>query len=486
MTRAETSSSFKGEAGMGQATPSVAVLAFANRSASADDEYFSDGLADELLNVLTKIKGLRVAARTSAFSFKGKQATVAQIGSALNVSCVLEGSVRKSGDRVRVSVQLVNVVDGFQLWGETYDRKLDDIFAVQDDIAQSVVNELRHALMGESPAPPEKLAAEIALATRARSDNPEAVRLCMQARFLAEQRTVAELQAAIAWYEQAIALDPTYSAAYAGLARTLEFLASYGAFDGKEITDLWGRVQAAAEAAIAHDPQNADAYLILARCAGIVEHDMAKTDRLVAHAYALNPNSVEVLRAQAHQHKVRRRYDDERAVLKKALALDPLALMARVNLASVALSQRRDDEALHMLLEIKQMSPGWWMPEAHLSQLEQVRGNQQAAIEHIIAMHRLRGNVRAADSTRAAFAAGGWEGYMRAAIANPEALSARRVELAYYHMVLGETDSAFVRLHEMISTYDERIWMIAADPRFEPLYADPRYAELLERTGFMR
>src|SRR4029078_5152440 len=128
---------------------SIAVLPFANRSASADDEYFSDGLADELLNVLSKIKGLRVIARSSTFTFKGKQATAAEFGRALDVATLLEGSVRKAGNRVRISVQLVNVADSSHLWSETYDRTLDDIFAVQDDIAQWVVKELRALLLGQ-------------------------------------------------------------------------------------------------------------------------------------------------------------------------------------------------------------------------------------------------------------------------------------------------------------------------------------------------
>src|SRR3989454_1461286 len=128
---------------------SIAVLPFVNRSASADDEYFSDGLADELLNVLAKIKGLRVTARTSSFHFRGKDTTIAEIGEALDVATILEGSVRKAGTRARISVQLVRVADSSHLWSETYDRTLEDIFAVQDDIAQSVVKELRTTLLGE-------------------------------------------------------------------------------------------------------------------------------------------------------------------------------------------------------------------------------------------------------------------------------------------------------------------------------------------------
>ena len=468
-----------------RAAPSIAVLAFANRSASADDEYFSDGLADELLNVLAKIKGLRVAARTSAFSFKGKNDDIATIGQKLNVATVLEGSVRKSGNRVRISVQLVKVDDGFQLWGETYDRTLDDIFAVQDDIAQSVVKELRTTLLGESPAPQEKIAAEIAQATTARSENPEALRLCMQARFLAEKRTNAELEAAITWYEQAIALDPTYAAAYAGLARALDLLASYGTYDGRDPMPLWARAKAAAKAAIAHDPTNADAYLSLARQASDIDRNMAAADRLIAKAFELNPNSVEVYRAQASQHMRRRRFDDARAALERAIALDPLSMMARVNLAAEHMSLKRFDDAARILNEVKQMNPGWWVPEAHLMRLAQLQGNQTEGIEHLILWQQLRGNPAAAAFARAELDAGGWQGFMRAAIAEPAKAGVGRAMLAHYHLVLGDTDAAFALLHESISAHDESIWMIVSDPRFEPLYGDPRYVELVKRTGFL-
>ncbi len=151
--------------------PSIAVLPFVNRSHDEDDEYFSDGLADELLNVLAKIRGLRVAARSSAFTFKGKGDHVAEVGRALNVATVLEGSVRKAGNRVRISVQLVKVADGYHLWSETYDRTLEDIFAVQDDIAQSVVKELRTTLLGEAADAKAsgEVTAEVAAAVKGRA-----------------------------------------------------------------------------------------------------------------------------------------------------------------------------------------------------------------------------------------------------------------------------------------------------------------------------
>jgi TolB-like protein len=170
---------------------SIAVLPFVNRSASREDEYFSDGLADELLNVLAKIRGLRVAARTSAFTFKGKDATVAEIGRALNVATVLEGSVRTSGARVRIAVQLVKVSDGYPLWSETFDRMLDDVFAVQEDIARAVVRELRATLLGDSSTPADsgELRDEVSRALHDRRSDPEAAPPLFQARHFMERST---------------------------------------------------------------------------------------------------------------------------------------------------------------------------------------------------------------------------------------------------------------------------------------------------------
>jgi serine/threonine protein kinase len=162
--------------------PSIAVLPFVNRSRGEEDEYFSDGLADELLSVLTKVRGLRVAARASSFQFRGSNEDLAVIGEKLNVATLLDGSVRKSGNRVRISVQLVKAADRVQLWSETYDRSLEDIFAVQDDIAQSVVRELRTTLFGESPDSKARGAArdDVAVAAKGHGQNPEAHRLYLQ------------------------------------------------------------------------------------------------------------------------------------------------------------------------------------------------------------------------------------------------------------------------------------------------------------------
>ncbi|HEY7006340.1 MAG TPA: adenylate/guanylate cyclase domain-containing protein, partial [Sphingomicrobium sp.] len=194
-------------------TPSIAVLPFVNRSHDEEDEYFSDGLADELLNVLAKIRGLQVAARSSAFTFKGKGATVAEVGRTLNVATVLEGSVRKAGNRMRISVQLVNVTDGYHLWSESYDRTLEDIFAVQDDIAQSVVRELHSRLLSE--ADDARAAAEattqVAAAMKGRATDAEAHRLYLQARHFLARNNREDQAKAIEYLKQALDRDPKFA-----------------------------------------------------------------------------------------------------------------------------------------------------------------------------------------------------------------------------------------------------------------------------------
>src|SRR5256885_13655290 len=189
-------------------SPSIAVLPFVNMSRDEENEYFADGLSEELLNVLTNIRGLRVPSRTSAFSFKGKDVDIPTVAQKLNVATVLEGSVRKSGKRVRITAQLIEVASDSHLWSETYDRELDDIFAVQDDIAQSVVKELRTALLGApaETAADTAAAADVRRAATGRSDNPEAFQLYLQGKFFGERITQADTDKAIDLFKRALAI----------------------------------------------------------------------------------------------------------------------------------------------------------------------------------------------------------------------------------------------------------------------------------------
>ena len=239
--------------------PSIAVLPFVNMSRDEENEYFADGLAEELLNVLAKIRGLRVAARSSAFTFKGKRASVAEVGRALNVATVLEGSVRKAGNRMRISVQLVKVVDGYQLWSETYDRTLEDIFAVQDDIAQSVLKELRTTLLGEAAdaMAGKEVAAAVAAAVKGRSTDPEAHRLFLQARHFIDRNTREDTKRGIDYLKEALALEPEFALAWGELGRAYSSEANWGWAASSE---GYGRAREAGTRALALEPDLAEGH----------------------------------------------------------------------------------------------------------------------------------------------------------------------------------------------------------------------------------
>ena len=243
-------------------TPSIAVLPFLNMSRDEDNEYFADGLSEELLNVLAKIRGLRVASRTSAFFFKGKDIDIPTVAQKLNVATVLEGSVRKSGKRVRITAQLIQVATDSHLWSETYDRELDDIFAVQDDIAQSVVKELRSALLGEGigAAAEAKAKAEVKAAAAGRADNPEAYRLYLQGRYFIDRMTAADIARGVDYFRQALALDPEFALAWTGLSRAYYIQAGYG---WAPVAEGFERARDAAKQALVLAPDLAEGHVCL-------------------------------------------------------------------------------------------------------------------------------------------------------------------------------------------------------------------------------
>jgi len=312
---------------------SIAVLPFVNRSRDEDDEYFSDGLADELLNVLAKIKGLRVTARTSAFQFKGAKDDVPTIGRKLNVATLLEGSVRKAGNRIRVSVQLVNVADSSHLWSETYDRTLEDIFAVQDDIAQSVVKQLRSALLGDVVNSDASGAAraEVAKAAKGRGTDPEAHRLLLLARHIGSRLTPEDVEKAIGHLNEAIARDPDFALAW--LALSQEY--------GKQVDRGWVstaeglvRTKEALERALALEPNLPEAHARKAWIQMGYDWDWRGAEASCARALELAPEEPTVLRTCGVLAMRLCRFDEAIGHFRHAAALSPLTHAPHRNLAA--------------------------------------------------------------------------------------------------------------------------------------------------------
>src|SRR5262249_42325983 len=228
---------------------SVAVLPFANLNTDPESQYFSDGLSEELINALARLPGLRVAARTSAFRFRGREVDIREIGRQLNVATVLEGSVRRAGTRLRITAQLLNVADGYHLWSDRYDRELEDVFAIQDDITTAIVRTLEPTLLGRRQSVGDR-----------HSLNVEAFEQYLKGQQLSYQRTPQSLRAAVAAFEAAIRLDPNYALAQAGLATSITFMAAMGFLSAE------GKVKAesAVAQAMAHGPVLAESRFAMA------------------------------------------------------------------------------------------------------------------------------------------------------------------------------------------------------------------------------
>jgi TolB-like protein/Tfp pilus assembly protein PilF len=360
-------------------TISIAVLPFVNRSASVDDEYFADGLADELLNVLAKIRGLRVAARTSAFHFKGKDTTIAEVGRALNVATVLEGSVRKVGHRVRISVQLVKVSDGYHLWSETYDRTLEDIFAVQDDIAQSVVKELRTTLLGEEidSSTSGRLKAEVSKAAKGRATDLEVNRLYLQARHFLDRDTPDDLTKAIEYLKEALERDPEFALAWSllGAAHTRE--ADKGLVPAKL---RYGRAREAVERALALEPDLAEGHAHMAWIQKNFDWDWSGAQSSFARALKLAPQNAIALRRAGTLAWTLGRMEEGFELTRRALEQDPLSAHACSNLGEGFQDADRLEESEAAFRKALELAPQKAAVHAGLAVTLLERGRREEAL----------------------------------------------------------------------------------------------------------
>jgi TolB-like protein/Tfp pilus assembly protein PilF len=319
---------------------SVAVLPFLDLSPQKDQEYFSDGLAEEIIDALTRVPNLRVVARTSAFAFKGKAVDIREIGRQLNVGAVLEGSVRKSGDQLRITAQLARVADGYHFWSRTYDRPLRDVFAVQREISESIAGQLR---AGEAPR-------------REQVHDMEAYRLFQEGRYFFNKFEPPESnRKAIERYRRAIARDPTYAQAYAGLADAYSYLAETFAAAPKEIMP---KAREAAEKAVALDDSSSEAHTSLGIIKLDYDRDVDGAQREFVRAIQLTPGSGYAHHWYAHSLEAQNRLDEAMKEMRAALALDPLSLPINWDVASELLCARQPDAALQQLHKAGELFPG--------------------------------------------------------------------------------------------------------------------------------
>src|SRR5579871_6580817 len=334
-----------------ETAPSIAVLPFVNMSGDKENEYFSDGLAEEILNALTKLAGLKVVARTSAFAFKDRNEDIRGIGEKLGATHVLEGSVRRAGARVRITAQLIATVDGCHLWSERYDREMTDIFAIQDEISDAIVNVLRLKLARPSAQPAAK-----------RPVSPAAFEAYLKGRYYWNKRTEADLSASMEYFELAVALEPNYALAYAGLS---DALVLFGIFGVRAPGEVYPKAKAAALKALELDPTLAEAYDALAHVKVSLDWDVLGALQFYQRAIELNPNYSPGRRGYGFLLSVTQRHQEAIAQLKLARDSDPLSVPVNAFLGVVLIKARRYEEgiaAARKTVEIEPENPlGHWI-----------------------------------------------------------------------------------------------------------------------------
>ena len=456
--------------------PSVAVLPFANRSPSPDDEYFADGMTDELINALAKVPGLHVVSRTSCFAFKGRSEDAREIGRRLQVATVLEGSIRRAGPRLRVATQLINVADGFLLWSESFDREAEDVFAIQDEIARAISSALRGRLLDPRAE---------ALVRRPTQDL-EAYQLYLKGRQSWNRRTEQDLQDARRAFEQALARDPAFALAHAGMADTWALLGFYSAVPPG---DAYPRAKQAARQALDIDPALAEAYPAFAYSAMYYDWDWVEAEQAFRRAIELHPGY-----ANAHQWygnflSVMGRAEEAIATFERALALDPLSALKYAALGwgcYFARRYQRGEEECRRGVELEPTSVvahGWMM--LNLLSL----GRDADAVAAAEETARLSGyGVSSLGLLGYAYGAAGRRADARSVLERLTTISATRYisqyDVALIHLALGHEDAAMEWLQRGHAERDHQMVFLKVDPRLDALRERTDFGRLLERMRF--
>jgi serine/threonine-protein kinase len=461
-----------------RALTSLAVLPFANMSADADNEHFCDGLAEELLNALSRIDTLKVAARTSAFSFKDKAVDVGTIARTLGVTRVLDGSIRRSGNRLRISVQLVNAADGYQVWSERYDGEMRDVFELQDEITLAVVAALKLKLFGE----------ERAAVLKRHTDDAEAYELFLRGRHHAHKYTAQGWQRAIECFEKAIALQPDYALAHAGIGAARGCQCVFGLLPAGQAIP---QCRDSSTRALSIDGRLADAYLSLAITTFFYDWDWRGAERTFIRSIELNPNSAESLAYYALFLAFEGRVDEAMTTARKALALDPLAPLINMHAGWACFTVDQPAEAARQAAKMIEIDPdfygAYWLQGAiHLS-----AGHYDAAAGQLRKAVALGGHPVVLADLASACSLAGATGEATAILDRLADLRRRdyvpAICLARVHSRLGNTaaavewlEAAFAERNGEMVFLDQEIAGAAADDPLRQLAGEPRVKALLD------
>ncbi|KPL03963.1 MAG: hypothetical protein AMJ90_02570 [candidate division Zixibacteria bacterium SM23_73_2] len=442
-----------------------------------DQEYFCDGMAEELINALTKIEKLQVASRTSTFQFKGEAHDIHEIGTKLKVQTVLEGSVRKAKNRLRITAQLVNVADGYHLWSEKYDRDMEDIFSIQDEISLAIVDKLKVKLLG----------GEKKNLVKRYTDNIEAYNLYLKGRYFWSKRTEQGLKKGIEYLRKAIEKDAHYALAYAGLADSYSLLCSYHILSPKESIP---RAEEAATRAMEIDDALAEAYEALAHVRILYDWNWSEAKQEFKRAIQLNPGFATAKQRYSLLLTVMGQLNEAIAQIKQAQELDPLSLIINTDVGLISYIARMYDRAIEQCRNVIDMDPNFGVAHFVLGlAYEQKEVYEDAIAEFKKGISASGGITVMIGALGHTYGVSGNRDEAQRVLAELKELSKQRYvspySIATIYIGLGEKDQAFEWLQK---AYEGRsVWLIhlhlKVDPRFDNLRSDPRFTVLLKKIG---
>jgi serine/threonine-protein kinase len=464
-----------GFGGTGPAEHSIAVLPFGNLSADPENEYFSDGVTEEIINALSQVEGLHVAARTSSFAFKHRAAEISEVGSTLKVATVLEGSVRKAGNRIRITTQLVNVEDGYHLWSERYDREMGDVFAVQDEIARAIVNTLKVKLLGEHDAPLVKEATK----------NVEAYTHYLKGRYYWNKRTQTGLLKGINHFDAAVDEDGMFALAYAGLADSHNIL---GFYDFVPPSEAFPQAKAAALMALEMDEGLAEAHAALAYELLYYDWDFVEAERSLFRAMELNPSYAIAPHYYGNYLVAMGQFDEADAAFRRARELDPLSLIINAASGWAMYHARRHEEAVALLSGAIELDPDFFLAHLWLARtLSQMQRFDEATAEAERARTLSDDAPIATAALGQAYALSGARERAAAVLEQMYGQAGERHVSPYYvagvHAALEDRAAALEWLERAFEERSHSLVFLKVDPVMEPLRGEPEFAALVERVG---
>ena len=452
-----------------QAPPdkSIAVLPFVDLSQTKDQEYFCDGMSEELLDALARTEGLRVVARTSSFSFKGKSDDASEIGRKLNVSTVLEGSLRREGNRVRITAQLINARDGFHLWSETYERELRGVFALQDEITHAIVEALKIKLTVAPPARPPP--------------NTEAHDLYLQGLFFSNKSTEQDLRKSIDFFQRALEKDPKLSRAWTGIAKAWGWLAD------AYVKPLVGhpQCQMAANKALAIEERDAEAHAYLGETKRILAYDMKGEELELKRALQIDPNSAITHLFLGLWQTAEGDHEEGLKQMQAAIRLDPLSPIVGTISVMIYLANDRFDEAMAEAKRTMEIDPNYVYFEPNLALVYRQQGKLLEALDIYLRLQQTRHQPTA--GLAITYARLGRKDDARKVLEELIRMADKAYfpgeEIASVYVALGQNDEAIRWIDRAIKEHSGAIHGISFTRDLRPLRSDPRFPDLLRRIG---